>query len=107
MLKTTVERRWPRRASANTEVRIGDAMSEPDELSVFLSARWGLYSRGLFGGVLYAPVDHERWPLYSAACETVESNLFEVAGLTAPVGEPHVMFSPGVSVRIGLPRRAR
>jgi len=29
------------------------------------------------------------------------------AGLPAPEGEPHVMFSPGVSVRIGVPRRVR
>jgi uncharacterized protein YqjF (DUF2071 family) len=27
------------------------------------------------------------------------------SGLPAPQGTPHVMFSPGVSVRVGLPRR--
>jgi uncharacterized protein YqjF (DUF2071 family) len=107
ILTTTVQRRWPRRAAANIKVHVGDAISEPDDLSVFLSARWGLYSRGLRGGLMYAPVDHERWPLYSGTCETVESNLFEVAGLTAPVGQPHVMYSPGVSVRVGLPRRSK
>ncbi|MFM8870877.1 MAG: DUF2071 domain-containing protein, partial [Actinomycetota bacterium] len=107
VLKTSVKRRWPRRAHANIEVRVGEKISEPDDLSVFLSARWGLYSRGLFGGLMYAPVDHERWPLCSATLNKVESNLFEVAGLTSPQGEPHVKFSPGVSVRIGLPHRAR
>ena len=107
VLKTSVQRRWPRRAHADIEVQVGREISEPDELSVFLSARWGLYSRGLFGGLMYAPVDHGRWPLCSATLNNVKSNLFEVAGLTSPQGEPHVMFSPGVSVRIGLPRRAR
>jgi len=29
------------------------------------------------------------------------------AGIPTPQGEPHVMFSPGVSVRIGLPHRVK
>lgn len=107
VLETKVKRRWPRRAHANVRVRVGDAIAEHDDLAVFLSARWGLYSRGLFGGLMYAPVDHERWPLHQASCDHVDGNLLEVAGLSSPVGAPHVMFSPGVSVRIGLPHRAR
>ena len=107
VLETKIKRRWPRRAHANIRVRVGDPIVEHDDLSVFLSARWGLYSRGLLGGLMYAPVDHERWPLHQASCEHVDGNLLEVAGLSSPVGAPHVMFSPGVSVRIGLPHRAR
>jgi len=105
-LETEVRRRWPSRASTSIRVSIGDPIESPDDLSVFLSARWGLYSRGIGKGVRYAPVDHERWPLWTAKLESLNDTLLIAAGLSAPVGDPHVMFSPGVSVRIGLPRRA-
>jgi uncharacterized protein YqjF (DUF2071 family) len=105
-LETEVRRRWPSRASTSIRVSIGNPIETPDELSVFLSARWGLYSRGIGKGVRYAPVDHERWPLWTARLESLNDTLLTAAGLSAPLGDPHVMFSPGVSVRIGLPRRA-
>jgi uncharacterized protein YqjF (DUF2071 family) len=105
-LETEVRRTWPSRASTSIRVSIGDPIESPDELSVFLSARWGLYSRGIGKGVRYAPVDHETWPLWTATLESLNDTLLTAAGLSAPIGDPHVMFSPGVSVRIGLPRRA-
>lgn len=105
-LETEVHRRWPSRASTSIRISLGEPIEHPDELSVFLSARWGLYSRGFGKGVRYAPVDHERWPLWSASLVSLDDSLVTAAGLSAPTGEPHVMFSPGVSVRIGLPRRA-
>lgn len=105
-LETEVRRRWPSRASTSIRISLGEPIDHPDELSVFLSARWGLYSRGFGKGVRYAPVDHERWPLWSASLVSLDDSLVTAAGLSAPTGEPHVMFSPGVSVRIGLPRRA-
>ena len=105
VLRSDVERRWPSRARSCTAVRIGQPIAQPDDLAVFLSARWGLYSKGLFGGLMYAPVDHEPWPLHSASLESIDQNVVEAAGLPSPTGEPHVMFSPGVSVRIGRPRR--
>ena len=105
-LETEVRRSWPSRASTSIRVSIGDPIESPDDLSVFLSARWGLYSRGIGKGVRYAPVDHETWPLWTAKLESLNDTLLIAAGLSAPVGDPHVMFSPGVSVRIGLPRRA-
>ncbi len=105
-LETEVRRTWPSRASTSIRVSIGEPIENPDDLSVFLSARWGLYSRGVGKGVRYAPVDHERWPLWTAKLESLNDTLLTAAGLSAPIGEPHVMFSPGVSVRIGLPRRA-
>ena len=105
VLRSDVERRWPSRARSHTAVRIGQPIAQPDDLAVFLSARWGLYSKGLFGGLMYAPVDHEPWPLHSASLESIDQNVVEAAGLPSPTGEPHVMFSPGVSVRIARPRR--
>ncbi len=105
LLRSDVERRWPVRARSHTTVRIGESIDKPDDLAVFLSARWGLYSRGVFGGLMYAPVDHEPWPLQRAELESIDQNVVQAAGLPAPSGDPHVMFSRGVSVRIGRPRR--
>ena len=105
-LVTNVSRRWPSRASTKIEIAIGEKIAEPDETAVFLSARWGLYSKGFRGSLRYAPVDHEKWPLHSAKLCELDDSLVSAAGLSAPQGEPHVMFSPGVSVRVGLPHRA-
>lgn len=105
VLRSKVERRWPSRAHSATAVEIGTAIPRSDDLAVFLSARWGLYSRGLFGGLMYAPVDHEPWRLHTAHLQSIDQNIVQAAGLPAPTGEAHVMFSPGVSVRIGRPRR--
>ena len=105
-LETEVRRKWPSRASTSICIAIGEPIEHPDDLSVFLSARWGLHSRGVGKGLRYAPVDHERWPLWTAQLVSLNDTLLTAAGLSAPVGDPHVMFSPGVSVRIGLPRRA-
>lgn len=106
-LNTRVSRRWPSRASTLISISIGNVIEQPDETAVFLSARWGLYSKGFRGSLRYAPVDHEKWPLYSARLLELDDSLVTAAGLSAPQGEPHVMFSPGVSVRVGLPHRAR
>lgn len=106
VLTTQVKRRWPRRADTSISIHTGERIAEPDDLSVFLSARWGLYSRGFRTSLRYAPVDHETWPLYSATLQHLDDSLIMAAGLSQPTGDAHVMFSPGVSVRIGLPRRA-
>jgi uncharacterized protein YqjF (DUF2071 family) len=105
VLKTTVQRRWPSTSSTRISILIGDEIQESSDTAVFLSARWGLYSKGFRGALRYAPVDHEKWPLYSATLLDIDDSLVTSAGLSTPRGEPHVMFSPGVSVRVGLPHR--
>jgi uncharacterized protein YqjF (DUF2071 family) len=105
-LRTTVKRRWPSRSSTQIELTIGEEIKEPSDLAHFLSARWGLYSKGFGGRLRYAPVDHEQWKLYEASIVNLDDHLVTAAGLPAPTGEAHVMFSPGVSVRIGKPRKA-
>jgi uncharacterized protein YqjF (DUF2071 family) len=44
--------------------------------------------------------------LYEASIVTLDDHLVTAAGLPEPTGDAHVMFSPGVSVRIGKPRKA-
>lgn len=103
---TSVHRRWPDRVGiSRVTVEAGDAI-EADDLDVFLTARWGLYSRTR-SGLRYAPVDHEPWPLRSAVAHEWDDTLIRAAGLPAVSGDPHVRFSDGVSVRIGLPRAVR
>lgn len=106
-LSTTVSRRWPSRgADARIEVLIGEPIPEPTAFEHFLTARWGLYSSAGRGRLRYAPVDHPRWRLHRATLASLDESLFVAAGLPAPSGDPHCMWSPGVPVRIGLPRRA-
>ena len=105
-LLTSVARRWPSKSSSRIELSIGERIESPSELAHFLSARWGLFSQGFGGRLRYAPVDHEQWELYSASIDLLDDKLVTAAGLPAPRGEAHVSFSPGVSVRIGKPRRA-
>jgi len=107
-LETRVDRRWPGgdAARARLEVRMGAPLSEPSDLDVVLSARWGLFSTAPRHRLRYAPVDHPPWPLRAATLERCDETLIRAAGFPDPTGEPHVLASDGVPVRIGLPRRA-
>jgi uncharacterized protein YqjF (DUF2071 family) len=99
-------RRWPgsRGAGGSIDVRAGEPIAVASELEHFLTARWGLYApRGT--GIAYAPVEHGRWPLRRAEALRVNDSLVPAARLPAPEGEPHVLYSTGVEVRIGRPRR--
>jgi uncharacterized protein len=45
--------------------------------------------------------------LHRATARVVDDGLVAAAGLPQPVGEPLVLYSPGVDVRIGRPHRLR
>lgn len=105
---TTVRRRWPAMPSdATTALRVdvGETIDSPTDLEHFLSARWGLYSATRRGTLRYAAVDHEQWPLQRATLRHLDDRLVSAAGFGSLTGEPLVMYSPGVKVRVGLPRR--
>ena len=105
-MTSTVRRRWPTSGpTTSLEIEIGSPIVEPSVFEHFLTARWGLYSSWFGNRLVYAPVDHERWPLATARVVSLDDSLVEAAGLPAPTGDPHCMFSDGVSVRVGLPRR--
>ena len=110
-LHTSVVRRWPR-GSAETKIHLTilEPIVEPSPLEIFLSARWGLYTTTRGGALRYAPISHERWPLQRAKIISLDDSLVQAAGFDSPRaeinGEPNVMFSRGVQVRVGLPRRA-
>lgn len=110
--RTTVayetSRRWPgpRGAGGTVRVRIGEPVPA-DELALFLTARWGLFSTWYGGRTAFAPVDHPAWPLHRAELLDLSDDLVVAAGLPQPQGAPHVLWSPGVRVRIGRPRPLR
>jgi uncharacterized protein YqjF (DUF2071 family) len=98
-------RRWPgpRRVRSEVAIAIGDPIDEPTQLEHFLSARWGLYTM-LGRRLSFAKVEHEPWPLHRATLKTLDDGLLGAAGY-GHRGEPdHVMYSPGVAVRIERPR---
>ena len=98
-------RRWPRDGAASSAaLTIGDAIEEPSQLELFLTARWGLWTV-LRDRLAYAAVDHPPWPLHRAELTHLTESLTAAAGLEPPSGEPLVHYSPGVDVRIGRPRR--
>ena len=98
-------RRWPgpRGAGGLVRVRVGERLPA-DELALFLTARWGLFSTWYGGRTAYAPVDHPEWALHRAELLELSDDLVRAAGLPQPDGDPHVLWSPGVRVRIGRPR---
>ena len=105
VVETLVQRRWPHGVEASTELRVevGNKIDVPSDFEHFLSARWGLYSQTLRKKIRYAPVSHEPWPLHRATALHIDDSLVQAAGLPTPTGEVHALFSPGVSVRVGLP----
>ncbi len=96
-------RRWPgpRGAGGTVRVRVGEAYAA-DPLSRFLTERWGLFSTW-YGRTAHAPVDHPAWPLHRAEVLQLDDDLVAAAGLDVQ-GPPHALHSPGVPVRIGVPR---
>ena len=93
---------------AGVRLRVGDAVpaDEVAELDHFLTARWALGTR--FGRrLMWAEVDHEPWVVHRAEVLELDETLLAAAGLPAPTGDPVVLWSPGVDVRIGRPRTVR
>ena len=86
-------------------IQVGAPVDDPDlsEVERFVTARWALASR-FAGRGLRADVDHGTWPLHRARLISCEDSLVVAAGLPAPAGQPVVLCSPGVDVRIGRPR---
>lgn len=103
-------RRRPPHAGARLDlaVRVGAPLGDPEPppLETFLASRWRAYTR-IQGRLVAVPVEHEPWPLRAAELVSLDEDLLVGLGLPAPQGEPHVMFSPGVEVHLGMPRPVR
>jgi uncharacterized protein YqjF (DUF2071 family) len=94
----------PRGASSTVAVRIG-APYAPGDAGPFehwLTARWRLFSAP-GRRVLGAWAEHEVWPLHAAELLHCDDELVRAGGLE-PYGDPLVHWSPGVHVRVSLPK---
>ena len=103
----TSRRRFPPAdASSSVAVRVGRPLEESgvSALDHFLTARWAFGST--FGRrLLWAELDHSRWPLHAAEVIDYDETIVCATGLAPPVGHPIARWSPGVEVRISRPRR--
>ena len=61
----------------------------------------------MFGSAWGARAHHLAWPLHSASLDRYDDQLIRASGLSDPVGDPIVQYSPGVDVRVGVPYRVR
>lgn len=98
-------RRWPgvRGTSVRALVSVQERITQPSPLERFLTARWGLHLRWR-GRTLYLPNEHDEWPLRRARLPVLKENVVTTAGISRPSGPPvSVLYSPGVTVRFGLP----
>lgn len=80
----------------------GERIVDPDPWLVSVTGRWGAYTRRA-GRLWRVPVEHAPWPLHVASAPHLSTDLVQRCGLPRPVGVPHVSWSPGVDVRIGVP----
>lgn len=104
----STRRRWPQRGlRSEIAVEVGDAIAEPDDLTRFLTARWGLHTR-LGGRTWWVPNHHESWALHRATLTHLDDALVAGAGLHV-TGSPDVpaLYSPGVHTVFGTPVRVR
>lgn len=101
---STSRRRWPGRPSADTRVvvDVGEAIAEPDDLDVFLTARWGTVARSV-RTLRHHPVDHPPWRLRTATLIDLDDSAVTACGLPAPTGEPLVRWAELVVARFGRP----
>lgn len=83
-------------------VSVDSSQTVDDDLSRFLTARWGLFA-SRFGRTRWLPNEHEPWILHPAHVTTLRDELCAAAGLPGIVDAPpdSVLFSPGVDARFG------
>ena len=108
VVSSRVERRWPDASAGATTsiiVRTGPPVDPLEPFTHFVTARWGLVSTTPRGKLRHAPIAHPPWPLHAAEVLHLDDGLLVAAGLPAPHDRPHAMWSPGVAVDVGRPRR--
>lgn len=90
-------------AAADITVEVGEALARPDDLTLFLTERYRLYTR-FRRRLAMAQVEHEPWPLHRAALVGFQETVRQAANLPDGAAPALVHYSPGVHVRIGALR---
>lgn len=100
----TTHRRWPHRGlTSRVVLEVGEPITQPDDLSVFLTARWGLHAR--WGGrTAWIRNTHASWHLHRARVLECADQLVPAAGV-AVAGPPDVpaLYSPGLHAAFTAP----
>ncbi len=111
------ERLWPGKMGVGIDVaaEYGDLLGTldrsrqpgeavPGTLEHFLAERYRFYTPHKTGRLMVGEVTHRPYRLHEAEVRTIEQSLLSAAGL--PIDRPpdHVLYSPGVDVRILRPR---
>jgi hypothetical protein len=96
-------RLWPGPKPAELECRyrIGESIGEavPGTFEHFLAERYLLFSSS--GSELaLGQVHHRPYPLHRAEVSQITESVVTAAGLPAPSGAPHALYSPGVDVDV-------
>jgi len=95
-------RREKSEASTDIEVKIGERAADQNELELFLTARFRLFTRRN-SHLITADVEHKQWPLHRASLSRIDQTLTRTAGLPEPRGEPLVHFSKAIDVLVSRP----
>jgi uncharacterized protein len=94
--------RFRGQGASSFAVRPDLARTAGDELSRWLTARFGLHGR-FAGRTAYLPLSHRPWPLHPAALVHCEDSLLAAAGFPVQGPPESVLYSPGVRARFGSP----
>ncbi len=89
-------------AEATITIEVGAPLSDPDDLVLFLTERYRLYTRWA-GRLGTAAVEHKPWALHQARLVTGCETLRRAASLPSGDDPALVHWSPGVDVRVGWP----
>jgi len=95
----SVRSRWFGQGKNNMVIEPGPPV-RAGYLENFLTARYRLYAMSL-GHLAYGQIDHAPWPLRQARVAQLDQNLFQYSGVLQPTGQPHVLYSESLDVRIG------
>ena len=92
--------------SSRMRVRVGEPVTEPTALDLFLTARFGLHTT-VAGRALWVPNTHGPWPLRRAEVLELDDQLVVAAGLPGVTDRApdSVLFSSGVETSFGRPVR--
>lgn len=83
-------------------VRPDLSVQADDELSLELTARFGMHTR-FAHRTFFLPVSHRPWPLHPAELVHLDDGLLGAAGLEVTGPPESVLFSPGVDTVFGRP----
>lgn len=90
-------------AQFQAQVGPGERLRVPDAWTTRVTGRWNAYTVRA-GRLWRVPVEHPPWPLFTAELAELRTDLPARCGIAAGAPDQRVLWSPGVDVRLGVPR---